>query len=770
MFLDVYYKSEIVGFADMNEQATKKIQQLIEEFQKITKIPFVMSPEYKKELDKFAQILDAHPIRPFEDRKKNFLAKINRKFLLNKDAISAMFAFLAKKNITFNFGQKKLIYDAFDYSSREMLKNVFRCKKIAAETCEQALKYFNTVTEEETISFLTQECQNPSSLRINRQDVSVQNNIAMSLFSSFLWETVSEELMYSFFSRESNADKNFFCWLQEKNNKLFSRDGALFFAIFDKNYFQKSSYNDIRDGVADFIKNTYDQMSNYGFLAIQIFSPGSDNSFSKWELSSDVILFAEKFIETNNTPSYFHKEAIKKETLSHISSSSTPDFTTINEGFTYRDTFVIQDSSGSDSLLIIFQKNKRDETKIPCPACRSFNVKNNSYSSLGVKSWECGNLLCPDRSKYNRGKRFSFKSLLMQQAIENEADTISSADIKPWQRDIVSSKSFEEIVDFLIKHYSIHGDTIHLFNTPFLSSEYLGRHVCFHKLSSSVSKNLFWSTADFFSRYIIPAAKNKSSYSLFFQNHYTDIYNGDSLHVLRDLPENFADGAITSPPYYNARDYSQWSNIYCYLHDMYNIAVETFRVLKPGGIYLYNIFDYFDNENIIVQSAMGNKRIPLSAYSVDCFRRAGFIILGNIVWDKGNIEGKRGFNSGNFSPFYQAPFNCWEHILILKKEGNNPNISDYKFPSVIEQHPVVKMIKGKNTHGHTAPFPQEIPELLIKKLAQGSVIIDPFAGSCTTARVAEDYKINTICIEKLTEYCDLGVKMLERKTAKDSLF
>ncbi|WP_424054244.1 DNA methyltransferase, partial [Planktothrix agardhii] len=106
-------------------------------------------------------------------------------------------------------------------------------------------------------------------------------------------------------------------------------------------------------------------------------------------------------------------------------------------------------------------------------------------------------------------------------------------------------------------------------------------------------------------------------------------------------------GAVTSPPYYNAREYSQWSNIYCYLYDMYNISKEVFRCLKHGSPYLFNIFDYFDNENIIVFSDMGKKRLILSSYISFIFRHIGFTHLGNIAWDKGEIEGNRNFNQGN---------------------------------------------------------------------------------------------------------------------------
>src|SRR5205807_4831552 len=102
------------------------------------------------------------------------------------------------------------------------------------------------------------------------------------------------------------------------------------------------------------------------------------------------------------------------------------------------------------------------------------------------------------------------------------------------------------------------------------------------------------------------------------------LYNGDCFEVLSGLEESFADGAVTSPPYYNARSYSTWPNIYCYLYDMYNCARQVFRVLKPGAVFVFNIFDYFDNENTIALSAMGKKRMILGSYIVNLFRRVGF--------------------------------------------------------------------------------------------------------------------------------------------------
>jgi DNA modification methylase len=248
----------------------------------------------------------------------------------------------------------------------------------------------------------------------------------------------------------------------------------------------------------------------------------------------------------------------------------------------------------------------------------------------------------------------------------------------------------------------------------------------------------------------------------------TTAFLGDSFEVLSSLSECSVDGAVTSPPYYNAREYSQWPNIYTYLYDMYNITRQVFRVLRPGAYYLFNIFDYFDNENNVSLSAMGEKRMILGAYTLDLFRRIGFVCRGNVVWDKGDIEGKRGFNNGNFSPYYQAPFNCWEHIFVFQKPTTG-DTGGFAFPQVLRRKPVIKMIRGTNTHGHTAPYPTAIPELLTSQLRPGSSVLDPFAGSMTTAVAAEANGISCYCIERSPEYFELGLQKLREKDLQKAL-
>src|SRR5690606_33006292 len=149
------------------------------------------------------------------------------------------------------------------------------------------------------------------------------------------------------------------------------------------------------------------------------------------------------------------------------------------------------------------------------------------------------------------------------------------------------------------------------------------------------------------------------------------------------------------------------------------------------------------------------KRMILSAYCVELFERAGFTCVGNVIWDKGDIEGKRGFNGGNFSPYYQSPFNCWEHIIVFQKPGAAGNLTD-SLPSILRAKPVMKMVRGEKRHGHSAPFPEALPRLLLDRLPKGATVLDPYGGSMTTGVAAIRSGHKAVCIEQSSEYFDLG--------------
>ena len=58
--------------------------------------------------------------------------------------------------------------------------------------------------------------------------------------------------------------------------------------------------------------------------------------------------------------------------------------------------------------ILVFHKHRNDNTRYPCPVCGCLMVNGNAYSEIGIKSWECKNKDCFERSAANRGKRFRF--------------------------------------------------------------------------------------------------------------------------------------------------------------------------------------------------------------------------------------------------------------------------------------------------------------------------------------------------------------------------
>ena len=272
---------------------------------------------------------------------------------------------------------------------------------------------------------------------------------------------------------------------------------------------------------------------------------------------------------------------------------------------------------------------------------------------------------------------------------------------------------------------------------------------------------------------------------------------GDSLQILKSMSSESVHLMVTSPPYYNAREYSQWDNLDDYLKEMKTIIQEAYRVLDNHRAFVFNVGDITGNDHLHTRSSWGTRRIPLGAYFIQIFEDVGFTFIDDIIWDKGEVQSQRHKNGDTPSPLYQYPVNCYEHILVFHKHRNDTirypcpvcgclkvngnacsgkgikswecknldcfersaanrgkrfslrsivmselkkNIIDTEFikkwrKDIIQLQPVIKInSKGENILGHTAPFPTEIPEFAIKTLTGvNEIVIDPFAGSFTTA-------------------------------------
>ncbi|MGK7244805.1 DNA-methyltransferase [Buttiauxella agrestis] len=677
---------------------------------------------------------------------------LNERLQLNQDVFRYVINELAKKGCIFNYHDKLLIQNALN--------------RIDLDFSKWFSKQFHSYFEENIITYAEVK-RNKSFIDIDwhLSDDKKSDEVIESIFCSFIhYAFIENNDISEDFSIEQFHKESFWEYLKKNNSAQINRKNGLSIVDINSIIECSASYEENLSSIFKLIEDQYATLDNHSYLAF-IFD---DSIINRWEIIADLSIYAEKFIETTLHKKFFEHKRVESDTCSHIKELDTNQakFELLNEGFTYKDCYVAYEGD-MENIIVLFEKNMRDERVVPCPACRSDNVRGNSYPVLGVKSWECNNTFCGDKSKYNRGKRYSLVSIMRQQAILDDRNIICKETLKNWRRDIAYINSQAEIYSFLISCYSLADDTINIINNSGMKITFPYRNVNTKKWKEKPNLDFYtkYESLHFFSRFLVEKkTKYKSSSPLINLSGRDDIklYNGDCFEVLSKLPEGIFDGAVTSPPYYNAKEYSSWKNIYCYLYDIYGMFQETYRTFKEGGIFLFNIFDYFDNENTIVFSQMGKKRLILSSYIVYLAKKSGFKLAGNCVWDKGEIQGNRNFNQGNNSPYYQAPLNCWEHILIFIKCENEKYISlADKIPLKHKSTPVFKIIKGENTYGHSAPFSKKIPNILLEKMEKCSFVLNPYSGSMTTGRAALDWGISSIGIELHAEYCELSLRKLE---------
>ena len=162
-------------------------------------------------------------------------------------------------------------------------------------------------------------------------------------------------------------------------------------------------------------------------------------------------------------------------------------------------------------------------------------------------------------------------------------------------------------------------------------------------------------------------ANTSLNQSIFSEPHIPKALWGNCLDFLRCMDSESVQLMVTSPPYYNARDYSQWETLDDYLDEMSCIIKECYRVLDNHRPFVFNVGDIFDNDNKHTKSSWGKRRIPLGAYFTMIFEEHGFQFVDDFIWDKGEVQTQRHKNGNKPYPLYQYPVNCYEHIFVFYK-------------------------------------------------------------------------------------------------------
>lgn len=269
--------------------------------------------------------------------------------------------------------------------------------------------------------------------------------------------------------------------------------------------------------------------------------------------------------------------------------------------------------------------------------------------------------------------------------------------------------------------------------------------------------------------------KYRDMYVLYNTTHTITI--GDCRRMSQ-VDDNSVDLIVTSPPYYNAKEYAQWSSLERYIGDMRGAFQECFRVLKPGRKFCLNISD------IPEKGEWGVRWIPLGARLSLICQESGFEIVDRIFWFKTPMKG---FQYGSL-PYPPSPLICdsIEYIFVLRKPGK----PDYSYLSkerreasrlrrneyaeFTKQIWTIRRVREKeNVNGHIAPFPDEIPHRCIKLYSFiGDTVLDPFGGSGTTTKMAMENKRNSILYEIKEEYLDIikeKISFHQRRLSNDKI-
>jgi modification methylase len=236
---------------------------------------------------------------------------------------------------------------------------------------------------------------------------------------------------------------------------------------------------------------------------------------------------------------------------------------------------------------------------------------------------------------------------------------------------------------------------------------------------------------------------------------------------MEELPDNSVHLMVTSPPYNVGKEYDENLTLNEYREFLKRVWSEVKRVLVPGGRACINIAN------------LGRKPyIPLHAFLIEDLLDLGFLMRGEIIWNKASS----GSPSTAWGTWLSAknPIlrDIHEYILVFSKSSFARDRIENK-KSTISKEEFLEFTKSVWTFsaepatkvGHPAPFPVELPYRLIQLYTfEKEVILDPFMGSGQTAIAAIKTHRHYIGYETNQEYIELAQRRIKDFILNDSSY
>ena len=240
------------------------------------------------------------------------------------------------------------------------------------------------------------------------------------------------------------------------------------------------------------------------------------------------------------------------------------------------------------------------------------------------------------------------------------------------------------------------------------------------------------------------------------------IVHGDVIEILKYILDESIHLTFTSPPYYNARDYSIYQSYSEYLKFLETVFKEVHRVTKEGRFFVLNTSPVIVPR---ISRAHASKRYPIPYDIHPLLVKMGWEFIDDIVWVKPEASVKNR-NAGflqHRKPLGYKPNAISEVLMVYRKKTDKLidwNMRQYHFDKVQKS----KVLDGYETTNiwhidptfdkiHSAVFPLELCNRIIKYYSYvDDLVFDPFAGSGTLGKSAFNLDRYFFLTEKEIKY------------------
>lgn len=240
------------------------------------------------------------------------------------------------------------------------------------------------------------------------------------------------------------------------------------------------------------------------------------------------------------------------------------------------------------------------------------------------------------------------------------------------------------------------------------------------------------------------------------------IVHGDVIETLKYVPDESIHLTFTSPPYYNARDYSIYQSYNEYLKFLDEVFKEVHRVTKEGRFFVLNTSPIIIPR---ISRAHTSKRYPIPYDIHPLLVKMGWEFIDDIVWVKPEASVKNR-NAGflqHRKPLGYKPNAISEMLMVYRKKTDKLidwNIHQYNWEKIKNSKVSGKYETTNVWHidptfdrVHSAVFPIELCNRVIKYYSfVDDLIFDPFAGSGTLGLAAANLDRHFFLTEKESKY------------------